>query len=494
MYFIIVKKDSEFMIQFTGVNSSQNKIYPNNINNSAVRKYYESQNNLAHPQLQNKKIGLVEGTNIFLGGVLKQTNEMVTSIIEHPLKTATVLAGTTLGFMALPLIGIPSAVGGGVLAIGFAGLAITKAVNHAIKFTKTNKEGSLDMAKLHLQQLGEDFVDVALSVPFVPKGITNIKNFVKYGKFGINKSLINELKTTNKLSDKFKIIAKADKEILRSNNFQGAVDKEIATLTNLTDVQKAQIKKELLEFNVATEKIPELVMEKYAQAKGISTKPDLKYVTMAHNVKGSAIANYCSIYLNDYKPYFGKPVFDEFKVLNHNQVGNEYVITYINKNTGTTIVENIDVNIYDSYIKLCQLYKKLSPEAARILTLVHEREHIHQFAQLSKMKGFDWLKGNINERGKELYEKMFKEIPTVKMGSPEAITIESYANRAQNGTLAAYIKQPLEIGARNIEIQALNHPTFEPLNNVFKTMTTSNKQSCVQNIMINDIRIESSKV
>jgi hypothetical protein len=58
----------------------------------------------------------------------------------------------------------------------------------------------------------------------------------------------------------------------------------------------------------------------------------------------------------------------------------------------------------------------------------------------------------------------------------------------------AYIKRPLEIGAREIEQAAIDHPIFLALNEIFKTTYKTKNLSIGENILINDIRMESSKV
>ena len=484
------------MIQFTGIDTKQQNIYSNPRKNNTVQANKRKYNNSFY-SVKNKKIGVAEGAELFVGGVVKQGKELINSIIKHPLKTAAVFAATTLGLMALPLIGIPSAVGGGILAIGFAGFAIGKSVNHAIQFSKSNKEGSYDIARLHLQQMGEDTFDLALSVPFVPKAITNIKNFATYGKIGINNTLINELKGTKGSFNKIKALFKADSEMMRNYNFQGALDKNLRETYSpeaFSEEHIAEIRRQVLEFNVPVEKIPEVVLEKYAQARGITTKPNLKYTAMPPNTQGMAVADDCTIYLNNNKPYSGKPAFNEFATIKTELKGNEYFITYKNKNTGAIIVETIEKNLLDRYNALCQGHKTLSPEAAKILTILHEREHIHQFAQAFKMKGFEWMKGNLTPQGKQLFEQMITEMPKVKPGSPEAMLIETYTQPVANGTLAAYIKRPLEIGARNIEEKAFINPIFGTIDEVFKAMKYSKGLSIGENILLNDARIESSKV
>ena len=58
----------------------------------------------------------------------------------------------------------------------------------------------------------------------------------------------------------------------RNLNFQYAVEKELSQLKNLTKYEKDIIRKELLDFNISTNNIPEIVIDKWAQAKGIFYK------------------------------------------------------------------------------------------------------------------------------------------------------------------------------------------------------------------------------
>ena len=52
--------------------------------------------------------------------------------------------------MVLPIIGIPAAVGGSALALGFAGLAAGKGAYHTIQFLKNNENGTYDIARKNL--------------------------------------------------------------------------------------------------------------------------------------------------------------------------------------------------------------------------------------------------------------------------------------------------------------------------------------------------------
>lgn len=451
--------------------------------------------NIQHKQkqnrsLNNKKISFAEGSELLLKGFVKQGTEMITSIVNHPLKTVAVIGGTTLGLMALPLIGVPTAVGGAALAVGFAGMAAAKTIYHATLFAKNNHKGSYNVARKELQQIGENTFDLALSAPFAPKAFTKVKNFTKYGKFNINTELINDVKSTKNIFDKFKVFMNADNELLRKINFSEAVDKELLKINNITDAEKAQIKKELLEFNVETEKIPTVVLQKWAEITGVKTLPDFRYTSLASNTSGCANAGSCTIKLNDFKTNYAS-TFSDYQQTKIVSSGNNYMITYLQKSTGKTITEKIKKSIYDSYNNLGEQYQKQTPQGRIILTTVHEREHINQFAKISSLKGFEWLKFSITQRGKALYNKMIEDMPKIKFGSPEAMEIESFLMDTSNNP-AAYIKRPIEIGARKIETKALNHPTFKKLNNIFERVNKTTKVPIENEIIINDIRAESA--
>lgn len=442
--------------------------------------------------LNNKKISFSEGTELLFKGFVTQGREMLTSIIEHPVKTAAIIGGTTLGIMALPVIGVPTTVGGAVLAIGFTGIATAKTLYHTALFAKNNHKGSYNIARRQLQQIGEDSFDLALSAPFAPKALTNVKNFHKYGKINLNSNLINNIKSSKKFDKKLQTLRNTDKELTRNINFQSAVDKEISKIQNITDIEKAKLKKELLAFNVEMEKIPQVVLDKWSEIKGIKTQPDLFYDSLPSNTFGCAIGGDCSITLNNFKQKHNVKLFDNYEQLDITNIGKDYMIRYKDKNTGKIIIETIEQTVLDSYNALIAQYNKMTPQAKRILTTVHEREHINQYAQIISQKGYDWLKHSITQHGKELYEKMLLEMPIPKLGTFESMKIESFLLPVTSKTPAGYIKQPIEIGARDVEIKALNNKTFQKLNNIFTEVNKNSKTSLENELIMNNIRIESA--
>lgn len=115
----------------SGVNVQ--KAYLNPQSFQARKQEYEDLFNFEKQEVKpQKSIGFGEGLGLFAKGIGKQVKDIVTSVVEHPLRTLGVVGATTAGLMALPLIGIPSAVGGAAMAIGFAGLATAKGVKHSL--------------------------------------------------------------------------------------------------------------------------------------------------------------------------------------------------------------------------------------------------------------------------------------------------------------------------------------------------------------------------
>ena len=446
--------------------------------------------NTSFTGVRNKKIGFKEGAGIFFNGMAKQCVEILNSIIEHPVKTIAIVGGTTLGLLALPFIGIPTAVAGGALAIGFAGYAIGKGTYHAVQFANNNKRGTYHLARKNLEQIGEDTIDIALSVPFTPKAAVRMQNFMKYGKVGINHTLIDTLKSEKSFIDKFRALKNFDKNMTRSLNYQSNVDKEISKLTSATEAEKAALKKEMLDYNVPKEKISEVVLEKWAQKRGIETKPEIFYATLGDKTGGVAIIKDCSMVLNDFKHKIPESMFSKYKQISAKLVNGEYEISYKNLQTGEIVKDTIKKDILDKYNALFGQCAKLSPESKQILVTLHEREHIDQYARIFSLKGFNWKP--VSDKGKLLYQKMINDMPVVQAGSAEAQHIEALANAQNISTPVSYIKNLREIEARNAEWNMLGNSDFYKLDNVFAKTGKMNPPALKETILLNALRPESA--
>ena len=466
--------------------NTRNTLNTNNTSQTCKHNSYET-NFLG---VRNKKIGFKEGVNIFISGIVKQGKETIHAIISHPIKTLAIIGGTTLGLMALPFIGIPTAVGGGILALGFGGYAIGKGVYHAIQFANNNKRGSYHIARKNLEKMGEDTIDIALSVPFAPKAISRVSNFAKYGKIAYNKALVDTLKAEKSVNNKFSALRNFDKNMSRSINYQSAVDKELLKYKDLTEAEKAALKEEILTYNVPKRDLPKVVLEKWAQQRGISAKPDILYTTFPQNIGGYAILKDCSIILNDYKTKIPNNSFSNYQQIGTKLINNEYEITYKNVRTGDIVKDTISKDMIDRYNSLYAQEAKLTPEARQILVTLHEREHIHQYAQIISQKGFSWQP--TTDRGKFLYQEMIKDMPKVQPGSVEAQQIEALVEAKNSATPVAYIKNAREVGAREAEWEMLNNPDFKKLDNVFAKTNKMKTPALHETIILNALRPESA--
>ena len=149
----------------------------------------------------------------------------------------------------------------------------------------------------------------------------------------------------------------------------------------------------------------------------------------------------------------------------------------------------------DAYNNLYASQKNLSPQAKRILAILHEREHIHQYARVAAQKGVDcW---SPSDRGKELYSRMIQEIKpanSISARLADSVEVELLANAKNNGTPASYIKNAREIGARAAESQAMANAKFQQLDKVFVEANKITPVTSGKDVVLNGIRVESSNV
>ena len=165
-------------------------------------------------QNNGEKVSFSEGAKIIGKGFVNKVKEIAKSIIQHPIKTIGIAAGTAGAIALLPLIGISSAVGASALAVGFAGLAIGKTVSHTIKAIKHNNNGEYNNLRNDLNNIGGDCVDLAMSAPFLPKAVKTIRNNIKYGpSVGFNVELFNNIKNAKGIGAKYLELQKGNLRI-----------------------------------------------------------------------------------------------------------------------------------------------------------------------------------------------------------------------------------------------------------------------------------------
>lgn len=162
----------------------------------------------------NTKVSFKEGLSLIGKGFINKAKDIGKAIIEHPVKTIAIMAGTAIGIAALPIIGISSAVGASVLAIGCGAIAVGKTVYHTAKAIKHNKNGEYSNLRNDLQKIGGDSLDLALSLPFIPKAFKTLQRNIKFAPtIGINKELLTNIKNAKGINGKYTELLKGDMRI-----------------------------------------------------------------------------------------------------------------------------------------------------------------------------------------------------------------------------------------------------------------------------------------
>lgn len=163
----------------------------------------------------NEKVSFKEGLSLIGKGFANKLKDMATSIVEHPLKTAATALGTTAVIAAAPIVGISSATVGAALAIGFGAYAVGKTVADTVETVKDHSNGNYDEVREDLENIGGDGVDLALSLPFMPKAINQVSRTIKYGteSIGFNTELVSNLTKAKSFSDVSLEFAKANTSI-----------------------------------------------------------------------------------------------------------------------------------------------------------------------------------------------------------------------------------------------------------------------------------------
>ena len=169
---------------------------------------------ISSQKAKQKPVSFTEGVKLVAKGFWEKTKNCVKAIVTNPLKTLAVVGGTTLGIMALPLIGVSSAVGASVLALGFGGLAIFNTAKHIKNAIVHSKNDEHDKLRDELKKLGGDGLDLALSLPFLPKALATVKQHIKYApKVALNTELIKNIKNAKGIGNKYIELVKGETQI-----------------------------------------------------------------------------------------------------------------------------------------------------------------------------------------------------------------------------------------------------------------------------------------
>lgn len=427
-----------------------------------------------------KKISFQEGASLIWSGIKQQVRDIGNMLFTNP-KTLLFLVGLTAAMAVLPAAGIPASVIGGFLAVCFAAASTAKTIKHCHEFTLNHRRGQYNLARKNLKNIGEDSVNLALSIPFTPSAIFRLKIFKNFGKIQLDKELFKN-KTIVECLDALDTPG-YNTNLERKITFKWAAAKELKNTPNTNSV----LKKELEAYNVPFDELPQVTLENWAKKYNIYTQPKFIIKTLPENVAGMAVKSNCTIYLNDYKTKITS--MQRYITQNTKLENDTYIFTYLDTQTGKLFSETIARQPVDDYNALITKYKTLTPEVARIITTIHEREHIDQFARIALTKGLDTI--SPKEQAKAIYKNMLKEMANQKRTIEKTEeTAKIIAEQKPPETFVQYIKSPLETAARRAEKQAMDNPFYTHLDNIYRTVNAKTPAGITRPLLTNTVQAE----
>lgn len=162
-----------------------------------------------------KPITLKEGGKLFYEGAKEKLKDMTREVKEHPIRTLSLSALATVGISALTILNLPMAVGSAGLALGFSMISGACAAKDTYDIVTETKNGEFNKARESIKDLGGNSVDLALLLPFIPKGVSQFKQAVKAEKaFKINTGLLNAVKHAPNIGEKFLTVLRANGELV----------------------------------------------------------------------------------------------------------------------------------------------------------------------------------------------------------------------------------------------------------------------------------------
>lgn len=365
---------------------------------------------LSSNETKEKPINFKEGLGIYANGFKNKLKNMASSIIKHPIKTAALVLGTTAVLSALPLIGISTIAAGSALALLYAGLAIGKTTYHTVKFVKNNKNENYNEARKNLEQMGGDTVDLALTLPFVPKAVKNVKDFAKFGKIGVNQELINNIKESKGIKAKFNTLKAGNLKITEDVNFR----KEISSIAKTEqDIAEYEAMRDLSNnefFSKAYSKIT-----KDMGISDIAPNPQLSD-NMQSNMLGGFNNAECSIEFN--AQAIEKMKQSEIINIMRHELEHYKQFSDIARYKGADYIYELNVRAYVERLKRGDT--GLNPFAGLqrdYLKKIGEDAYIQEQIAIQKAR---------NTMNIEAYQKAIDKLGVIKEGTPEALQAQKY--------------------------------------------------------------------
>ena len=423
---------------------------------------------------KNNKLTFNDVTKNLKAGFVQQGKDLVKGIKENPLMAVGAAVGTGVAIAALPLIGVTSAAGGAMLAAGYAAYAGVKAIKNTMKAIEHNKNGEYEKAQQDLKEVGASGFDLALSLPFLPKGVKHIKQFVKYGKVKVNPEFVSQVKAARGFSGKAKALKSANKELTRSWNYQGRVDAEVASVGGTKSFQ-AQLKSDLLEYNVADDKIAEVTIKRLAREKGYKTTPTFVKEKMNKYTGGYYSGRDCKIAVKDYslgdEPL--KPGTAGGKCITSKKQNktnpSQYICEVQDRTTGKVTYETIDKKVFELHQRVISNDLGLARQTKDISIITHEFEHFDQDCKVVRATGSTFGRTNT---ANQKFGQILREKGQIKAGTPEYNEAMKYKYGYEHYTSSdpiKYMENALEIGAREAEDKLHHQQWFKSLDYLYET-------------------------
>ncbi len=366
-------------------------------------------------------VSFKEGLTLVGKGIKDKAVGIVKSIIQHPVRTAATIGISTAAIATLPFFGISMATGGAAMVVGFGGLAIYNTAKNLYITHKNNKNGDFSEVRNNLQNLGGNIVDLAMTLPFMPKAIRQLKrNIPLYMQRDI--AIVNKPNGSGYSKVKRYFGGESIEEYAKDGSLKGITYKD----SLLSKMKRAKTWKE--RFEVLTkqdrkEAMFEQINKAYKQVakdRGINSARDVRFMTNADEITGNIKIENNTITIKEISKYRAK---------------NGYV------HAG---MDSFDANLVNAKAngrKLEDIVK----------TVGHEHRHVEQHEMIARAEGL--VDKNSNYAQAFSADTIKKGV--IKKGTPEWQKAKDFLEARNNyvsGTkdYEAYRKNLLEVDARNV--------------------------------------------
>ncbi len=135
----------------------------------------ETKDSVSISGVNGEPVGFKEGCSLVAQGFMSKIKNMVKTVIQHPVKTIGAMLLTSAALMALPFAGISMATGGAAIVTIYGVSAIYNTAKNLIKANRNSKKGNYNAMREDLKNVGGNCVDLALTLPFMPKAFKQLK-------------------------------------------------------------------------------------------------------------------------------------------------------------------------------------------------------------------------------------------------------------------------------------------------------------------------------